>query len=65
MKMEELLDILACPACHGDLELLEKDGKADAFFCRQCDLVYPIENDIPIMLVSRAFPYARWEKGEN
>ena len=63
-EMRKLLDILACPACHGDLALLENEEKP-AFYCAKCDLVYPIENGIPIMLVSQAMPLAKWEgKGE-
>lgn len=61
MKMEELLKILACPACHGDLELLHKDER-QAFFCKTCDLVYRIEDDIPVMLISEAIPREEWKK---
>ncbi|MFP4071440.1 MAG: Trm112 family protein [Desulfovibrionales bacterium] len=54
---KELLDILACPKCKGDLELTpEKDG----LICRNCALVYPIEEDIPIMLVEEAVPLDKW-----
>ena len=63
-EMQELLNILACPACHGDLTLLDKNGDL-AFFCSKCDLVYPIENGIPIMLVSQASSREKWERGED
>jgi uncharacterized protein len=50
---QELLDILACPKCKGDLHLTEaKDGLA----CEACKLVYPIKEDIPIMLIEEAQP---------
>lgn len=65
MEMKDLLNILACPACHGDLELLEKNGEPSAFFCGRCDLAYPIENDIPVMLVSKAISFSDWEKRES
>ncbi len=53
MISKELLDVLACPKCKGDLELTE-----DGLFlvCRRCKLKYPIEDDIPIMLPEEAKP---------
>ncbi len=53
MIKKELLEILACPKCKGDLELSE-DGKG--LICRNCKLMYPIEDDIPIMLIDEAIP---------
>jgi uncharacterized protein YbaR (Trm112 family) len=48
----ELLDLLACPKCHGGLELLTgQDGSLCA-----CLLVYPIRDEIPVMLVEEAVP---------
>jgi len=50
---QKLLDILACPKCKGDLELVrEKDGLA----CNRCLLLYPIKEDIPIMIIEEALP---------
>lgn len=49
----ELLDILACPKCKGDLELTAAE---DGLVCRTCKLVYRIEDDIPIMLIDEAKP---------
>lgn len=43
---KELLDILACPICKGNLKLNEKNQK---LVCSQCDTEYFILNDIPIM----------------
>lgn len=63
MEMQELLKILACPACHGNLDLLNKNDK-QAFYCKSCNLVFRIEEDIPIMLISEAVPLQQWEKGE-
>ncbi|GAB6886837.1 Trm112 family protein [Desulfothermus okinawensis JCM 13304] len=48
---KELLDILACPKCKGDLELTENE---DGLICYQCKLVYPIKEEIPIMLIEEA-----------
>ena len=46
---KKLLDVLACPACQGDVEL--KDNK---IVCRKCQRKYPIKNGIPVMLVEEA-----------
>ena len=48
---KELLDILACPKCKGDLTLTEK---GDGLICKVCLLRYPIRDDIPIMLIDEA-----------
>jgi uncharacterized protein len=53
---KELLDILACPKCKGDLRLTEA---GDGLICEQCNLVYEIKDDIPIMLIEEAKPYQR------
>jgi uncharacterized protein YbaR (Trm112 family) len=48
---QELLDILACPKCKGDLHLT---SAGDGLVCQACKLIYPIKDDIPIMLVDEA-----------
>ncbi|MEW6109022.1 MAG: Trm112 family protein [Nitrospirota bacterium] len=48
---KELLDILACPKCKGDVVLAEKE---DGLICKKCKLVYPVKEGIPIMLVEEA-----------
>jgi len=48
---KELLDILACPKCKGDIHLSEK---GDGLICDACKLMYEIKDDIPIMLVDEA-----------
>ena len=50
---KELLEILACPKCKGDIRLNEK---GDGLICDQCRLVYEIKDDIPIMLIDEAKP---------
>jgi uncharacterized protein YbaR (Trm112 family) len=50
---KELLDILCCPKCKGDLDLTqEKDG----LVCKACMLLYPIKDNIPVMLIDEAVP---------
>jgi hypothetical protein len=48
---KELLDILACPKCKGDIRLTEK---GDGLICDKCKLLYEIKDDIPIMLIDEA-----------
>jgi uncharacterized protein YbaR (Trm112 family) len=50
---KELLEILACPKCKGDIRLNEK---GDGLICDQCRLIYEIKDDIPIMLIDEAKP---------
>ncbi len=50
---KDLLDILACPKCKGDLRLTEK---GDGLICDKCRLLYEIKDDIPIMLIEEAKP---------
>jgi uncharacterized protein YbaR (Trm112 family) len=50
---KELLEILACPKCKGDIRLNEK---ADGLICDRCRLLYPIKDDIPVMLIDEAIP---------
>jgi uncharacterized protein YbaR (Trm112 family) len=48
---KELLDILACPKCKGDIHLNEA---GDGLVCEACRLMYPIKDDIPVMLIDEA-----------
>ena len=50
---QDLLDILVCPQCKGDLEYREGDN---ALVCRACRLRYRIEDGIPVMLIEEATP---------
>jgi uncharacterized protein YbaR (Trm112 family) len=46
-----LLEILACPVCKGELVYDKPNAE---LICRFDRLVYPIVDDIPVMLASRA-----------
>ena len=52
---KELLDILCCPKCKGDIHLNETE---DGLICDSCKLMYPIKDDIPIMLIDEAINIA-------
>ena len=50
---KELLEILACPKCKGDITLNDKE---DGLVCEKCKLLYPIRDGIPVMLIEEASP---------
>lgn len=49
----ELLEILRCPKCKSEVEL---NSEETSLTCTnsECKLVYPIQNDIPVMLIDEA-----------
>jgi uncharacterized protein len=47
----ELLEILVCPACKTPVQLV---GDGAGLKCTQCHRVYPIKDDIPVMLIDEA-----------
>ena len=50
---QELLEILACPKCKGNIHL---NDPQDGLICDHCKLLYEIKDDIPIMLIDEAKP---------
>lgn len=50
---DELLDILVCPKCKGDLEYRSAEDE-EALLCHECRLRYEVDDGIPIMLVDEA-----------
>jgi uncharacterized protein len=55
---KELLDILACPNCRGDVEYHQDE---ELIVCiGRCGYKYPVRDDIPVMLIDEAIkPDAR------
>jgi uncharacterized protein YbaR (Trm112 family) len=49
----QLLEILVCPKCKGELEFREEE---QSLICHKCSLRYPVRDDIPIMLIDEATP---------
>jgi uncharacterized protein YbaR (Trm112 family) len=49
----ELLEILACPNCHGALAV---DHDRDELVClaADCGLAYPVRQQIPVLLIDEA-----------
>ena len=48
---KELLEILVCPVCKA--QVVPKDDQ-NGLKCVQCRRVYPVRDDIPVMLVDEA-----------
>lgn len=51
MIKKELLEILACPKCKKAVRLNKEDN---GLVCDNCQLIYEIRDDIPIMLIDEA-----------
>lgn len=52
----QLLEILVCPKCKGELEYRPEQSE---LVCHACALRYEIRDDIPIMLIDEARPLSR------
>ena len=48
---KEFLEILACPACKGEVRL---DERSERIVCQACGRRYPIRDGIPVMLIDEA-----------
>jgi uncharacterized protein len=53
MVPQDLLDILVCPLCKQPLVLRTNDG-GESLKCGECRRVYPVRDNIPILLVDEA-----------
>jgi len=51
MLNKELLEILACPKCKGDLVY---ESEKEELICPVCRLKYKVKDDIPVMLIEEA-----------
>lgn len=47
----DLLNVLACPKCKGEISLSKNE---DGLLCESCRLIYPIREGIPVMLIDEA-----------
>jgi len=52
---KELVDILACPVCKGELELSVEEEKEQevitgSLYCSRCNVRYPVVDTIPNLL---------------
>ena len=51
---QQLLAILVCPKCKGDLDYRPEESR---LLCKNCRLSYPVRDGIPIMLIDEATPF--------
>ncbi|WP_035068268.1 Trm112 family protein [Nitratidesulfovibrio termitidis] len=59
---KELLEILVCPKCRQPVEPVDNER---GLKCAQCKVVYPVRDEIPVMLVEEAVPAEMWEQGQR
>ena len=50
---KELLTHLACPQCHSPVRTSQDE---EGVVCGKCQLLYPIRDDVPVMIVDQAVP---------
>ena len=58
----ELLAVLACPVCKGGLSV---EGDTEGLLCGRCSVVYPVREEIPVMLAEEAVPLRQWADGKR
>jgi uncharacterized protein YbaR (Trm112 family) len=54
LNAQELLELLACPKCHGDLAAADAPA---GFVCASCKLFFAMDEGLPNMLISEAHPW--------
>ncbi len=59
MNVKEMTEeFLVCPKCHGHLEYAtiqeDVEKEKEILICKLCGVYYPVENDIPILLIEEA-----------
>lgn len=55
---KELLTLLVCPTCKGPISLCPGE---DGLLCTPCQRVYPIKDEIPVMLTDEAVSTEDWQ----
>lgn len=59
---KELLEIIVCPKCKGELIYEEEKNR---LICKSCLLAYPIKDDIPILLIEESTPIEHAEPSNH
>lgn len=65
MNQEDLLSLLVCPACRGKLVPMMDGELTEGLCCEACAVVYPVRENIPVMLPEKAVPRKAWDKGKR
>ena len=55
--LKKHVKLLTCPDCKDNLHVIEDNDMIFGFSCLKCDIIYPIKNDIPILLAKQARNY--------
>lgn len=55
----DLLQILACPECHEHIVPIDNE---QGLLCSACKVIYPVRENIPVMLVEESIPEKNWEE---
>ncbi len=58
MINKALVDLLVCPVCKHGLELIQ--AERTGLLCKHCQHVFPIKENIPVMLSKHAIAYSEW-----
>ena len=58
----DLLPLLVCPACRTALHPVDDES---GLACAACAVVYPVDNDIPVLLIEEAVPESEWAEGKR
>lgn len=59
---QDLLELLACPICRGGLAPVDDEAGLE---CRACAIVYPVRDEIPVLLKEEAVRKDDWERGHR
>jgi uncharacterized protein YbaR (Trm112 family) len=57
VKLEELLDLIACPKCHAKLRSVaapDAGANTSGLLCDGCKLLFAYDDGLPNMLISEA-----------
>ncbi len=54
-----LLDLLVCPTCRTAVEPIHHE---QGLFCHFCNKVYPVQDDIPVMMEEHAIAKEIWDQ---
>lgn len=57
-----LLNLFTCPHCHQKLDIMDSHT---GMKCPQCQLVYPIQEEIPFLTCEAAVHVKDWEEGKR
>lgn len=62
MVDKELLDILVCPKCRGNIKIHNNEKY---IICENCNLAYYIDENMPVMLIDKAVSIESIEEADK